>query len=214
MMSESSRSWLRAIKLHCERDGRTLMKDFSFSVSAGDWLQIAGGNGAGKTTLLRLLTGLARADAGEIYWQGRPLHRVRDSYQQNLLWIGHKPGIKARLTAMENLRFLHQHDDIAQCREALEQAGLAGFDDIPVNQLSAGQQQRVALSRLWLTRARLWILDEPFTAVDTEGVERLIQRMAQHTEQDGIVIFTAHQSISAASDRIRRIALRGERAEP
>ncbi|MGF7443595.1 heme ABC exporter ATP-binding protein CcmA, partial [Klebsiella michiganensis] len=143
-----------------------------------------------------------------------PLHRVRDSYQQNLLWIGHKPGIKARLTAMENLRFLHQHDDIAQCREALEQAGLAGFDDIPVNQLSAGQQQRVALSRLWLTRARLWILDEPFTAVDTEGVERLIQRMAQHTEQDGIVIFTAHQSISAASDRIRRIALRGERAEP
>ena len=190
------------------------MKDFSFSVSAGDWVQIAGCNGAGKTTLLRLLTGLARADAGEIYWQGRPLHRVRDSYQQNLLWIGHKPGIKARLTAMENLRFLHQHDDIAQCREALKQAGLAGFDDIPVNQLSAGQQQRVALSRLWLTRARLWILDEPFTAVDTEGVERLIQRMAQHTEQGGIVIFTAHQSISAASDRIRRIALRGERAEP
>lgn len=128
------------------------MKDFSFSVSAGDWVQIAGGNGAGKTTLLRLLTGLARADAGEIYWQGRPLHRVRDSYQQNLLWIGHKPGIKARLTAMENLRFLHQHDDIAQCREALEQAGLAGFDDIPVNQLSAGQQQRVDPRRTFYRR--------------------------------------------------------------
>lgn len=212
-MSERSRSWLRAIKLYRECDGRTLMKDFSFSVSPGDWVQIAGGNGAGKTTLLRLLAGLARADAGEIYWQGQPLHRVRDGYQQNLLWIGHKPGIKARLTALENLRFLYQHDNIAQCREALEQAGLAGYDDTPVNQLSAGQQQRVALSRLWLTRARLWILDEPFTAVDTAGVERLIQRMAQHTEQGGIVIFTTHQPITAASGRIRRIALSGEGTE-
>ncbi len=111
------------------------------------------------------------------------MHQVRDSYHQNLLWIGHQPGIKTRLTALENLHFYHRDGDAAQCLEALAQAGLAGFEDIPVNQLSAGQQRRVALARLWLTRATLWILDEPFTAIDVNGVDRLTQRMAQHTEQ-------------------------------
>lgn len=99
-------------------------------------------------------------------------------------------GIKTRLTALENLHFYHRDGDTAQCLEALAQAGLAGFEDIPVNQLSAGQQRRVALARLWLTRATLWILDEPFTAIDVNGVDRLTQRMAQHTEQGGIVILT------------------------
>ncbi len=86
------------------------------------------------------------------------------------------------------------------------QAGLAGFEDIPVNQLSAGQQRRVALARLWLTRATLWILDEPFTAIDVNGVDRLTQRMAQHTEQ-GIVILTTHQPLNVAESKIRRISL-------
>ena len=85
--------------------------------------------------------------------------------------------------------------------------GLAGFEDIPVNQLSAGQQRRVALARLWLTRATLWILDEPFTAIDVNGVDRLTQRMAQHTEQGGIVILTTHQPLNVAESKIRRISL-------
>lgn len=110
------------------------------------------------------------------------MHQVRDSYHQNLLWIGHQPGIKTRLTALENLHFYHRDGDTAHVWK-LAQAGLAGFEDIPVNQLSAGQQRRVALARLWLTRATLWILDEPFTAIDVNGVDRLTQRMAQHTEQ-------------------------------
>ena len=169
------------------------------------------GNGAGKTTLLRLLTGLARPDAGEVCWQEQALHRVRDSYHQNLLWIGHQPGIKTRLSALENLRFFHHDGDTAQCLAALAQAGLAGYEDIPVNQLSAGQQRRVALARLWLTRATLWILDEPFTAIDVNGVERLTQRMAEHTQQGGIVILTTHQPLNVATDKIRRIALTGER---
>lgn len=170
----------------CERDERTLFSGLSFTLNAGEWVQITGSNGAGKTTLLRLLTGLSRPDAGEVLWQGQPLHQVRDSYHQNLLWIGHQPGIKTRLTALENLHFYHRDGDTAQCLEALAQAGLAGFEDIPVNQLSAGQQRRVALARLWLTRATLWILDEPFTAIDVNGVDRLTQRMAQHTEQGGL----------------------------
>lgn len=174
---------LEARELLCERDERTLFSGLSFTLNAGEWVQITGSNGAGKTTLLRLLTGLSRPDAGDVLWQGQPLHQVRDSYHQNLLWIGHQPGIKTRLTALENLHFYHRDGDTAQCLEALAQAGLAGFEDIPVNQLSAGQQRRVALARLWLTRATLWILDEPFTAIDVNGVDRLTQRMAQHTEQ-------------------------------
>lgn len=205
---------LEASKLLCERDDRILFSDLSFQVNAGEWIQVTGGNGAGKTTLLRLLTGLARPDAGEVSWQAQPLHRVRDSYHQNLLWIGHQPGIKTRLTALENLRFFHQDGDTEKCLAALAQAGLAGYEDIPVNQLSAGQQRRVALARLWLTRATLWILDEPFTAIDVNGVVRLTQRMAQHTEQGGIVILTTHQPMNVSIDRIRRIALTPQRAEP
>ncbi|WP_077636884.1 cytochrome c biogenesis heme-transporting ATPase CcmA [Escherichia coli] len=203
---------LEARELLCERDERTLFSGFSFTLNAGEWVQITGSNGAGKTTLLRLLTGLSRPDAGEVLWQGQPLHQVRDSYHQNLLWIGHQPGIKTRLTALENLHFYHRDGDTAQCLEALAQAGLAGFEDIPVNQLSAGQQRRVALARLWLTRATLWILDEPFTAIDVNGVDRLTQRMAQHTEQGGIVILTTPQPLNVAESKIRRISLTQTRA--
>ena len=203
---------LEARELLCERDERTLFSGLSFTLNAGEWVQITGSNGAGKTTLLRLLTGLSRPDAGEVLWQGQPLHQVRDSYHQNLLWIGHQPGIKTRLTALENLHFYHRDGDTAQCLEALAQAGLAGFEDIPVNQLSAGQQRRVALARLWLTRATLWILDEPFTAIDVNGVDRLTQRMAQHTEQGGIVILTNHQPLNVAESKIRRISLTQTRA--
>ncbi|WP_077635484.1 cytochrome c biogenesis heme-transporting ATPase CcmA [Escherichia coli] len=203
---------LEARELLCERDERTLFSGLSFTLNAGEWVQITGSNGAGKTTLLRLLTGLSRPDAGEVLWQGQPLHQVRDSYHQNLLWIGHQPGIKTRLTALENLHFYHRDGDTAQCLEALAQAGLAGFEDIPVNQLSAGQQRRVALARLWLTRATLWILDEPFTAIDVNGVDRLTQRMAQHTEQGGIVILTTPQPLNVAESKIRRISLTQTRA--
>ena len=203
---------LEARELLCERDERTLFSGLSFTLNAGEWVQITGSNGAGKTTLLRLLTGLSRPDAGEVLWQGQPLHQVRDSYHQNLLWIGHQPGIKTRLTALENLHFYHRDGDTAQCLEALAQAGLAGFEDIPVNQLSAGHQRRVALARLWLTRATLWILDEPFTAIDVNGVDRLTQRMAQHTEQGGIVILTTHQPLNVAESEIRRISLTQTRA--
>ncbi|MBS2140161.1 ATP-binding cassette domain-containing protein, partial [Escherichia coli] len=97
--------------------------------------------------------------------------------------------------------------DSAQGLGAPGPGGLGGFEDIPVKQLSAGQQRRVALARLWLTRATLWILDEPFTAIDVNGVDRLTQRMAQHTEQGGIVILTTHQPLNVAESKIRRISL-------
>ncbi len=200
---------LEARDLYCERDERTLFSGLSFTVDAGEWVQVTGGNGAGKTTLLRLLTGLARPDGGEVYWQGEPLRRVRDSFHRSLLWIGHQPGIKSRLTARENLHFFHPGDG-ARLPEALAQAGLAGFEDVPVARLSAGQQRRVALARLWLTRAALWVLDEPFTAIDVNGVARLTRRMAAHTAQGGIrsppLTLTAWRASPGGWRRTRRRA--------
>ncbi|WP_261913005.1 heme ABC exporter ATP-binding protein CcmA [Salmonella enterica] len=131
---------LEARDLYCERDERTLFRGLSFTVEAGEWVQVTGGNGAGKTTLLRLLTGLARPDGGEVYWQGEPLRRVRDSFHSGLLWIGHQPGIKSRLTARENLHFFHPGDG-ARLPEALAQAGLAGFEDVPVRRMAAHTAQ-------------------------------------------------------------------------
>ncbi|MBP1520517.1 cytochrome c biogenesis heme-transporting ATPase CcmA [Salmonella enterica subsp. enterica serovar Worthington] len=139
---------------------------------------------------------------------GRALRRVRDSFHRSLLWIGHQPGIKSRLTARENLHFFHPGDG-ARLPEALAQAGLAGFEDVPVARLSAGQQRRVALARLWLTRAALWVLDEPFTAIDVNGVARLTRRMAAHTAQGGMVILTTHQPLPGTADTVRRPALTG-----
>lgn len=200
---------LEALNLHCERDDRTLFSGLSFAVRAGEWVQITGDNGAGKTTLLRLLTGLACPEAGEVRWQGYGLQHIREHYHQSLLWIGHQPGIKTRLTALENLRFFHRHGDDGQCVDALARAGLVGYEDLPVNQLSAGQQRRVALARLWLSHASLWILDEPFTAIDVHGVRQLTRRMEQHTQQGGMVILTTHQPLDVALAKVRRIALNG-----
>ncbi len=200
---------LEARDLYCERDERTLFRGLSFTVEAGEWVQVTGGNGAGNHPA-------APADrAGapgrrEVYWQGEPLRRVRDSFHRSLLWIGHQPGIKTRLTARENLHFFHPGDG-ARLPEALAQAGLAGFEDVPVARLSAGQQRRVALARLWLTRAALWVLDEPFTAIDVNGVARLTRRMAAHTAQGGMVILTTHQPLPGAADTVRRTALTGGR---
>ncbi|KAA0321223.1 cytochrome c biogenesis heme-transporting ATPase CcmA [Salmonella enterica] len=202
---------LEARDLYCERDERTLFRGLSFTVDAGEWVQVTGGNGAGKTTLLRLLTGLARPDGGEVYWQGEPLRRVRDSFHHSLLWIGHQPGIKSRLTARENLHFkvgpLPRAEGLRDRVRPDRPKLLHGHA-----RLSAGQQRRVALARLWLTRAALWVLDEPFTAIDVNGVARLTRRMAAHTAQGGMVILTTHQPLPGAADTVRRLALTGGEA--
>ncbi|WP_435952761.1 cytochrome c biogenesis heme-transporting ATPase CcmA [Dryocola sp. BD626] len=196
---------LHAINLTCVRDDRTLFSGLSFAVSAGEMVQVAGQNGAGKTSLLRILAGLAQAEEGEVRWLGKTLRGQRDLYHQDLLWLGHQPGIKTVLTAFENLRFFHADCPEEARWQALAQAGLVGFEDVPVNQLSAGQQRRVALARLWLSKAKLWILDEPFTAIDVAGVEKLTQRMVDHTHQGGMVVLTTHQPLALA--RVRQIVL-------
>ncbi|EGR0548005.1 cytochrome c biogenesis heme-transporting ATPase CcmA [Vibrio cholerae] len=193
------------------RDERILFESLSFEIHAGELVQIEGRNGTGKTTLLRIIAGLGECECGEILWQRSKIQSDRESYHQDLLFLGHQTGIKRELTALENLRFylaVHQQavDDPA-IFEALAKVGLAGREDVPVAQLSAGQQRRVALARLWLSKKPLWILDEPLTAIDKQGVSVLEALFLSHAQQGGIVILTTHQDMFADNPKLRKIRL-------
>jgi heme exporter protein A len=197
--------------LCCVRDDRTLFDGLSFSIQPGELVQVEGPNGAGKTSLLRILAGLAMADGGEVTWKGQSTRRNRDDYHQDLLYIGHQPGIKSALTAFENLSFYQRigRQPLEAIWQALANVGLVGYEDVPVAKLSAGQQRRVALARLWLSQAPLWILDEPLTAIDKQGVESLIQLFDSHAQEGGIVLLTTHQDMLSAKRVIRKITLNG-----
>ncbi|UJF18750.1 cytochrome c biogenesis heme-transporting ATPase CcmA [Vibrio sp. SS-MA-C1-2] len=196
--------------LSCIRDERVLFDELSFSVTKGELIQVEGPNGAGKTSLLRILTGLAPADEGEIYWCGERIQSAREEFHQDLLFLGHHSGVKAELTAFENLAFiqsLHAKKDEDKIWQALAKVGLAGREDIPAGQLSAGQQRRVGLARLWLSEQILWILDEPLTAIDKQGVAVLEELFMAHADNGGIVILTTHQDMFIDNPRLRKIIL-------
>lgn len=207
---------LEAKSLQCVRDERTLFDGLSFLVSPGDIIQVEGPNGAGKTSLLRILAGLAQPDSGEVLWLGENTRQQRDRYHQDLLFLGHQPGIKSMLTPYENLQFYQavgQPSNRQAIWQALEQVGLVGYEDVPVAQLSAGQQRRVALARLWLSRHPLWILDEPLTAIDKQGVVALIALFERHAQQDGMVLLTTHQDLTGTHRMIRKVRLAESSAE-
>ena len=193
------------------RDERELFTDLSFTVSRGELVQIEGRNGTGKTTLLRMITGLGEQDEGDILWNQEKIQQQREEFHQELLFLGHHTGVKRELTAYENLRFylvMHrQQPQQSAIYDALMKVGLAGREDVPVGQLSAGQQRRVALARLWLSHQTLWILDEPLTAIDKQGVKVLEALFLQHVEQGGMVILTTHQDMFIDNPILRRIKL-------
>ncbi len=192
--------------LACERDDRLLFSQLSARFFAGDLVQILGSNGAGKTSLLRIIAGLTSASNGDIRYKGQSLKTSRWQFAQDSLYLGHLAGIKKSLTPEENLHwFMAQQRVKSDITSALNKVGLKGYEHTSCDQLSAGQFRRVALARLHLSAASIWILDEPFTAIDKSGVVMLEELLAQHQAKGGLVLLTSHQDLALAG--IKRIHL-------
>ncbi|QXP84367.1 cytochrome c biogenesis heme-transporting ATPase CcmA [Methylococcus sp. Mc7] len=195
---------LRAAGLECIRGDRLLFSGLNLNLSPSQLLQVEGANGAGKTSLLRVLAGLSRPADGEVRWRGLDIQHNRASYFAEMVYMGHAPGLKAELSPLENLRIStalrDEAADDARIEEALARVGLRGFEDVPARGLSAGQKQRTALCRLLLNPVPLWILDEPFTALDVRGIALVRELLEAHLANGGMVLMTSHHALEVRGD--------------
>lgn len=172
---------------------------------------MAGANGVGKTSLLRMVCGLAPVESGNILWNGTPIHEQRETYLQDLCYLGHLNALQESMTVQENLSFTAALTGVApstaQLQEVLARFGVRGRDQQLVRHLSQGQKRRVALSRLALSPARLWVLDEPFVAMDEAGVRMLADLIATHLSEGGLAVVTSHQQVAIGSVPAQRLEL-------
>jgi heme exporter protein A len=187
-------------QLQAIRDDRVLFAGLDFRLAPGQVLQVAGPNGAGKTTLLSLVAGLCPAETGDILWNGRAVADDPVAFRAAFSWLGHQPGVKLMLSPRENLLWLARLHGLAPSREAvataLDRVGLYGYEDVPLARLSAGQKRRAGLARLFVEQRPLWILDEPFTAIDRQGVAELEGWLGGHAAAGGMVLLTTHHEFA------------------
>ena len=193
------------------RGDRLLFEKLNFNLSSGSVLYLQGENGSGKTTLLRTICGLSKPYEGAINWCGENINSLAEEYSKHVLYIGHLAGIKEDLTALENLQFslaLSGADISAdKAAETLKLLGLAKGLNLPTRMLSQGQKRRVALARLWLQELPLWILDEPFTALDASATSLLKQKIEAFANDGGIVVMTTHQEVTMNVPKFEQLRL-------
>ncbi len=203
---------LDAKALACERGGRPLFTDVSLALEAGGLLRVRGANGSGKTSLLRLLAGLTRPASGSIRWRGKPISELAEEYGRELLYVGHAAALKDELSVSENLAFAARLSGVAasgdQIKSALEQLGIGAQAGLPARVLSQGQKRRAALARLALgEKLALWLLDEPFAALDEDGIGRVSKLVSGHLARGGVAVLTSHQEIPLQAHHEQSLAL-------
>ncbi len=203
---------LEVSNLKCVRGERPLFDGIGFRLESGQLMYLRGSNGAGKTSLLRILCGLSPAEAGQIRWDGLPIKELGEVYRRDLFYLGHYNALQEALTVDENLAFyaalagaIPSETDTAS---ALARLGLRGCQGRLVRHLSQGQKRRVALSRLMLNGARLWVLDEPFVALDQASIELLASLIAAHLDKGGLAVFTSHQQVDIGTVRPQVLELK------
>lgn len=190
---------LRLEKLAAVRGERLLFAGLACAIEPGEAVHLVGANGSGKTTLLRILAGLMPPTAGRVLWRGKPLADDAGGYARDMAWLGYRNALKPELTAMQSLRdaalFEGRPATESALLSALDRVGMRNFADLPVAQLSQGQQRRVALARVAACQATLWLLDEPTTALDSIGVGIFHELCQQHLTQGGMLVFANHQAL-------------------
>jgi heme exporter protein A len=186
---------LKVNNLACLRNDRLLFHHLNFALNPGEILHIHGANGVGKSSLLRILCGLLEPAEGEILWRGHLSSADPHEFHRAIGYLGHKLGLKERLTVAENVKLFESSNPHFDTLKALERMGVLKLQDHVVETLSAGQKQRVALARLLAKNCKLWLLDEPFTAVDSAGISVLETVLHEHVKEEGMVVLTSHQPI-------------------
>ena len=197
---------LQARALSCMRGERSLFSGLDLQVHAGECLHVRGENGVGKTSLLRLLTGLSKPESGEILWKQQAIHVESVQYHRDLLFLGHRDALKDDLTALENIQMYAAIDDVflsqEQALSSLWRFGLRGRENLPVSCLSAGQKRRVLMARMATRQAKLWILDEPFNALDVNAIHALQDLITEHLGRGGLAVLTSHQNIDIPNMKV------------
>jgi heme exporter protein A len=195
----STPSGMTVENVHAWRGERHVLRGISLAISPGELLHVAGPNGTGKTTLLKVMTGLMRAEQGEVCWLGESIYRMPQPFQQALAYASHEPALKGDLSALENLQFsvrLKRAASDADLNEALNRCGVAACAHLPARVLSAGQRRRVAMARILAFKAALWLLDEPFTNLDAAGSALLSQLLKDHVAAGGLAAVVAHHDLN------------------
>lgn len=200
---------LQTRDLSCVKDDRVLFEGLNLSLTAGQILLVEGKNGSGKTSLLRILTGLNLPETGDVMWQGNPISDVGPDYYEQVNYVGHHDGIKRDLTCLENLRLVQAMGKPLpiDLDDALDKVNLYRFGDNFVATLSAGQKRRLALARLVVTEAKLWIMDEPFTSLDKASMAMFQQMFEDHLAKGGIIVMTSHHDIEMPGSDVVRLNL-------